>query len=75
LIVKTAEKAWLPPLRDKLVKAMTPVIGTWGKYSRPVDVFVSNESGARKKRIHCGSLGLSDTGSTVVLISNKAPQI
>jgi hypothetical protein len=47
LIIKTAEERWLPDLRDELIKAMRPAIGTWAL--RPDSIVVLNENGARQR--------------------------
>jgi hypothetical protein len=47
LIIKTAEERWLPDLRDELIKAMRPAIGTWAL--GPDSIVVLNENGARQR--------------------------
>ena len=47
LIIKTAEERWLPDLRDELIKAMRPAIGTWAL--GPDSIVVLNEDGARQR--------------------------
>ena len=47
LIIKTAEERWLPDLRDELIKAMRPAIGTWAL--GPNSIVVLNEDGARQR--------------------------
>lgn len=47
LIVKSAQKRWLPNLQEALKKAMRPAVGTWGL--GPDSIIVLNEDGARQK--------------------------
>lgn len=44
LVIKDAEKEWLPPLNDTLRKVMRPMIGTWGLGPNAVGVLTEDNA-------------------------------
>lgn len=61
LVVKNHQRAWLPPLKDKLAKALRPVVKTWALL--PSAVVVMNETGARKQGLIAGNAGSVPTAT------------
>lgn len=47
LVIKTSKDEWLPPLQDRLKKALKPTIKIWNL--SPTSVLVLNEEGAKRR--------------------------